>query len=221
MIGKRPRRAGRFLVLVTASVLAALLLAMPTHAASVRQTCSVSVTSDGDSSQAAAQSGDGGSCLIQRRTGGDGSLSIRQVQTSNDDGDGRRTHRHRDRGDDGRTQDSSNEDFSASGSDELNCEDFSSQSDAQSELEEDSSDPRDLDADSDGRACEDSFGESVSSADTPRSGIETGGGGTLPPELARSNRGPHILALGPSLAGVLAVVLVVAGVSGLRRARRH
>ena len=236
MIEKRSRRASGSLGLLTVPVFAALLLVAPAHAArqetNVSGDCnstSVSQSSEGGSSvtQSNYASSDGDSCAIQqsnRSAGGDVSQTqiIRQRRTSDDDGDGRRTHRHRDRGaDDERTDESSDDDFNATGTDELNCEDFSSQSDAQAELDEDSSDPHNLDADSDGRACEDSFGESVSSAGTPRSGIETGGGGTLHPELAHANTEPDIPVLGPALAAVLAVVLVVVGVSGLRRSRRH
>ena len=234
MIRKRSTRAGRFLGLVTVSMFAALLLAAPAHAArqqtNVSGGCnstSVSQTSGGGSSVTQSNSArvDGDSCSVQQSNqsaGGHVSQSIRQSQSSNNDGDGRPTRRHRDHDDDERTDDSSDEDFAASGSHELNCEDFSSQSDAQAELDEDSSDPHNLDADNDGRACEDSFGESVSSTDTPRSGIETGGGGTLRSELARSNRDPDIpAAFGPTLAALLAASLLVAGVSGLRRARRR
>jgi hypothetical protein len=39
--------------------------------------------------------------------------------------------------------------------DDLNCADFSSQAEAQRELEKDRSDPNNLDADDDGQACED------------------------------------------------------------------
>ena len=39
--------------------------------------------------------------------------------------------------------------------DDLNCDDFSSQAEAQRELEKDRSDPNNLDADDDGQACED------------------------------------------------------------------
>jgi hypothetical protein len=38
---------------------------------------------------------------------------------------------------------------------DLNCADFSSQAEAQAELEKDTSDPNNLDADDDGQACED------------------------------------------------------------------
>ena len=231
MLGKRLTRAGRFHGLMTVLVTAALLLAAPAHAArqqtNVSGDCnstSITQSSDGGSSvtQSTYASSDGGSCGIQQSFGDvSQTQSIGHRRTSNDDGDGRRTRRHRDRDDEERTDDSSDEDFAASDSHELNCEDFSSQSDAQAELDEDSSDPNNLDADNDGRACEDSFGEAVSSADTPRSGIETGGGGTLRPELARSNRDPDPAAFGRTLAALLALSLLVAGVSGLRRARRR
>jgi hypothetical protein len=47
---------------------------------------------------------------------------------------------------------------------ELDCEDFASQAEAQEVLKDDPSDPNNLDADGDGKACEDSsFGGSSSS----------------------------------------------------------
>jgi len=75
------------------------------------------------------------------------------------------------------------------GSTDLNCEDFSSQSEAQEELDADSSDPNGLDADDDGEACEDSFGttdefsgdefsDGASTDEYPRRGVQTGGGST-------------------------------------------
>lgn len=46
---------------------------------------------------------------------------------------------------------------SAFAQDTLNCDDFTSQAEAQATLEADSSDPNGLDADNDGLACEDSL----------------------------------------------------------------
>jgi hypothetical protein len=55
------------------------------------------------------------------------------------------------------------------GSDDFDCSDFSSQSEAQDELEQDRSDPHNLDADNDGRACED-----FDYSDTAQTGDTTG-----------------------------------------------
>jgi hypothetical protein len=44
---------------------------------------------------------------------------------------------------------------------DLDCADFSSREEAQGELERDSSDPNNRDADDDGQACEESDGEEL------------------------------------------------------------
>ena len=49
---------------------------------------------------------------------------------------------------------------------DLNCDDFSSQADAQAELDSDTSDPNNLDADNDGTACED-FNFTINAAQNP------------------------------------------------------
>ena len=204
-----------------------LVLTVPAHArqqTTVSGDCgsvSVSETSSGSSSVRQSASADGGSCAIQQSssTGGDVFQSIRQVQTT---GDGvRRARRHRDRNDGPRADRSNDEEFTAARADELDCEDFSSQSAAQARLEEDSSDPHNLDSDNDGRACEESFRASVRSTDDPRGGIETGGGGTLHTEPARSSDIPMHAPGVAILGAVLAPTLVGAGVFGLRRTRRR
>jgi hypothetical protein len=67
---------------------------------------------------------------------------------------------------------------------DLDCDDFSSQAEAQAEFDADPSDPHRLDADGDGEACEDSFGDGGAQTDTDDddvaapSRIDTGAGGT-------------------------------------------
>ena len=207
----------------------ALLLPSVGHA-SVQQSatsggCSVAVTTDGGSgqvtAQTAVQSGDGRSCIVQRSAGGNSSQSIEQSQTFDDDGGAhhaRRRH-HRDSGE--VSAEAGDVRSDAHRSDDRDCQDFSSQSDAQRALDEDSRDAHNLDADDDGRACEDSFAAAVHSTDTPRSGIETGGGGTLHTEPARSSDIPMHAPGVAILGAVLATTLVGAGVFGLRRTRRR
>lgn len=79
--------------------------------------------------------------------------------------------------------------------DELNCDDFNSQEEAQAELDADPSDPHGLDADNDGIACEelstagdggaadddgaaDATGDDADEGEVPTGGVATGGGGT-------------------------------------------
>lgn len=83
--------------------------------------------------------------------------------------------------------------------DDLNCDDFSSQKEAQAELDADPSDPHGLDADNDEEACEDhdypesepedeaqpesepedeAQDEDESDAAAPTGGVDTGAGGT-------------------------------------------
>ena len=64
----------------------------------------------------------------------------------------------------------------AEGSD-LDCSDFTSQSQAQAEYNRDPSDPNGLDRDGDRVACETAGGSGVSSS-APQGGVETGAGGT-------------------------------------------
>lgn len=51
-------------------------------------------------------------------------------------------------------------------SNDLDCADFSTQAEAQANLEANPSDPNNLDADDDGEACEDSFGSDGGGSDT-------------------------------------------------------
>jgi len=85
----------------------------------------------------------------------------------------------------------SNSGTSSSGSDgdDLNCSDFSSQSDAQSTYVDQDGDPDNIDDDNDGSACEDfSYDDEFVEADVtdasvdeyPREGIASGGGSTAP-----------------------------------------
>ncbi len=65
----------------------------------------------------------------------------------------------------------------AASSADLDCPDFTSQSQAQAVYDSNPSDPNRLDADNDGIACDDAGGSSVSSS-APQDGVETGAGGT-------------------------------------------
>jgi hypothetical protein len=70
--------------------------------------------------------------------------------------------------------DSSSSDTSG---DDRDCADFASQADAQAALEADLSDPDHLDADVDGIACEDRFGNAGQQVQVhPSGGVDTGGG---------------------------------------------
>ena len=62
------------------------------------------------------------------------------------------------------TEDASEEDLS--GEDILDCSDFEDQQEAQDSLEADPSDPDNLDADGDGQACEEEFGDEASGGST-------------------------------------------------------
>jgi hypothetical protein len=76
-----------------------------------------------------------------------------------------------------------NDSGSGGGSNDLDCADFSSQSAAQNKLEEDRSDPHNLDADNDGRACEDfNYGGG---------GGGGGGDGNNPVSVAQENSVPE------------------------------
>ena len=67
-------------------------------------------------------------------------------------------------------------DGGSSGTDDRDCTDFSSQSDAQAALDADSKDPDNLDADDDGIACEDRFGSPDQQVQVlPSGGVDTGG----------------------------------------------
>lgn len=60
---------------------------------------------------------------------------------------------------------------------DLDCSDFTTQSQAQTVYDSNPSDPNDLDRDGDGIACESAGGNGVSSF-APQEGVETGAGGT-------------------------------------------
>ena len=60
---------------------------------------------------------------------------------------------------------------------DLDCSDFTSQSQAQGVYNSNPSDPNDLDRDGDGIACETAGGSGVSSS-APQGGTDTGAGGT-------------------------------------------
>jgi hypothetical protein len=111
------------------AALAVLLFTVPANAqqqTTISRDCNSSVTqtSSGGSSvsqQSATQSGDG-ECVIKQsfNAGGNVSQSIRQVQTSDDDGGVHRVRRHRDRDDRARDDDSGGEAFAATHSQDLN-----------------------------------------------------------------------------------------------------
>jgi hypothetical protein len=108
------------------AALAVLLFTVPANAqqqTTISRDCNSSVTqtsSGGSSVSAATQSGDG-ECLIKlssSNAGGNVSQSIRQVQTSDDDGGVHRVRRDRD--DRARDDDSGGEAFAATRSQDLN-----------------------------------------------------------------------------------------------------
>ena len=80
------------------------------------------------------------------------------------------------------TNDASEEDLS--GEDILDCPDFENQQEAQDSLEADPSDPDNLDADDDGQACEEEFGDEAGGSiigDSTTGGSTTGTPKTTPP----------------------------------------
>jgi hypothetical protein len=164
---------------------------------------------------------DGGGGSSGQGGGGGGSGEF----CDDDDDDGEDENRRivvrirRDDEDDRRVRDrssSNNGNDVSSASTDLNCSDFSSRRDAQNELDSSSSDTHNLDADNDGVACEDIFTtQDVSGDDTPQGGVETGGGGTLEPQLA-SNDGAGMAA---QVGRALAIALAVGGLLFLRRTR--
>lgn len=211
------------LLLVVA--LSALVLAAPATAgnrqeANVSQSCNAGDSNDdsGDSGGSSSSSGSG-DCgnqrrVVQQSAGGSVSRSINQSQSfgggGGDGGDDDRVRVQSDRDeDDFQTQESAS--VSATSSD---CGDFSDQADAQEALDEGSGDSSELDADDDGRACEEEFTQAVSGA--PEGGVETGGGGTL----ARAGGDSDAVAQVAKIAGPpLALALLVGGLLGLRRGR--
>jgi hypothetical protein len=198
----------RMRLLVLAAIGALMLLPATPAAAQNKQDATITQECNGDTSSSDVSSSGSDSstdddCANQRDeidqdAEGDASRSVRHVQIFEGD---RHVHHHR-RADRDRTFDTS--------FDEVDCRDFSSQEDAQAELDRDTSDPNRLDADNDGRACEEFFVQAVETV--PSGGVETGGGGTL-------GSGPTPAATAAKIAGPLALLLVVGGLIGLRRAR--
>lgn len=104
--------------------------------------------------------------------------------------------------------------------DDLNCDDFEFQEDAQAELEQDPSDPHGLDRDNDGTACETSLplrdgqpdGQPTDddSAPAPTGGVDTGAGGTV-------GTGMSVVQLGFTAGGALALGGLVAALVRRRR----
>ena len=108
---------------------------------------------------------------------------------------------------------------SSGGSNQFNCDDFSSQEDAQATFDEDTSDPNRLDDDDDFEACEEfDYGDEFFEADVtdasadeyPREGIASGGGST-------ADGGPSPL---PLLVSAGAFALLAAGSGGFALRRR-
>lgn len=114
--------------------------------------------------------------------------------------------------------------------DDLNCDDFDTQEEAQQQLDEDPSDPHGLDTDDDGVACEslpsddgatddgddsaeDTTDDTAAEDDeaTPRDGVGTGAGGTAEPGA------PVMTQLVAAVGGALALGTLAA--LGLRRHR--
>ena len=225
-------------IVVAIACLLSLALAAPAVAAdqtsNINQSCdsgSTDSTSDGSSDDGSSDDGasDGGSSdesssandencsnqqrSIQQSAGGDADRSVNQTQTFDDDDDRDRTRRNRDDNDEEDVAETTETDF-----EDLDCRDFSSQADAQAVLDEDVSDPNGLDDDSDGKACEEFFSRAVTSS--PEGGVETGGGGTLHPQLTASAGDSSPAASVAKLAGPpLALALIVGGLLGLRRSR--
>lgn len=72
--------------------------------------------------------------------------------------------------------DSDSDDNGSSGTDDKDCPDFASQADAQAALDAEPGDPDNLDADDDGIACEQHFGEDGQQVQVhPVGGVDTGG----------------------------------------------
>jgi len=168
-------RGGWMPVLLLMAALGALLLAAPAAAqdgqeADISQSCNAG-DADGNGSGDSG-SGDSGDCgnqrrVVQQNAGGDVFRSINQTQTFGD-GDSVRTsdddEEDRDRDDEEAEDFEAQDDGASAASDDFDCEDFSSQADAQAVLDEDSSDPFNLDGDGDDRACEEEFGQAVRGA---------------------------------------------------------
>ena len=101
-----------------------------------------------------------------------------------------------------------------------NCDDFEFQEDAQAVLDQDPSDPHNLDSDDDGIACESlpsrgdgggGGGGDDDSGGAPSGGIDTGAGGTAP---LRSDGTPWTLVAGVATAMAAAAGLAVRRLQG-------
>ncbi len=219
-------RGGRWLVILVAAALGMLVLAVPATAQNRQSSNQSDSCNAGDGGGDESGDSDGsGNCSVQQRNvqqraGGDVSRSINQSQSFGDDDDRARSRSDRDDDDGDRERRRSDDDTqaqedvsAAESSDDFDCEDFSSQADAQAVLDEDADDPNQLDSDDDGRACEDEFTRAVSGS--PEGGVETGGGGTLPGAVGDRASGAADVArvAGPALS----LALIVGGLVGLRR----
>lgn len=97
----------------------------------------------------------------------------------------------------------------ASAQEEFDCEDFQFQEDAQAVLDQDPSDPHNLDSDDDGVACESlpsrggggGGGGDDDSGGAPVGGVDTGAGGTAP---LPSDGTPWALVAGAGAAALMA-----------------
>jgi len=218
-LGSRAR-----LTIAAAACLFALVPVAPAIAADQSASISQSCSTGGDSSSASGDSSSSNSCdggnqqrVIQQDSGGDSSRSVTQTQRIESNDDGHRVRRHREP----RATEFDSEDEEVSDtetSDESDCEDFSSQDDAQAALDEDTSDPNGLDEDGDGEACEELFVRNVRSV--PSGGVETGGGGTLRSQpAAAEDSGSAAGAVTKVVGPALALTLMVGGLLGLRRSR--
>jgi Excalibur calcium-binding domain len=169
---------------------------------SVSQSSTASSDSDGGSVAVSSSSCGGENRTVVRRDNGDISQSNVQTQssTSNEQPQPAPQHVHRTV-------------VRRTTSRAVTCSDFDSQAAAQAFFNARPNSASQLDRDNDGRACETSRGV----RSVPRSGVETGGGGTLHPHLARAASDPAVEAV--KILGPLAVLLIVGGLFGLRRSR--
>jgi hypothetical protein len=184
------------------------------QSATISQTCNSggSSASAGDSSASTSTSCEGNQRRIIQQSSAGGTVSRTVTQTQNFSEPRVRHVRER------RVHVSRPAERTVSSSD-VDCSDFSSQAEAQAELDRDTSDPNNLDDDGDGKACEDFFASHVHSV--PTGGVETGGGGTLHPQLVRANDAPSLATNVAKIAGPpLALLLVGVGLLGLRRTRQ-
>ncbi|MBK1784408.1 excalibur calcium-binding domain-containing protein [Prauserella sp. ASG 168] len=94
---------------------------------------------------------------------------------------------------------------------DLNCDDFSSQAEAQAALDRDPSDPNNLDGDGDGIACENGSTGPPQVPVQPRGGVDTGGTG------GDTGTGSELVVLG----GIGGLVLIGAGAAVTVRRRNQ